>query len=50
LMDVKVEALTGTAHGEHSPDRVNHRNAHRDRLGDACRLNRSLSRGPTLQQ
>jgi putative transposase len=31
LMDLEVENLTGAAHGERSPDRVNHRNGYRDR-------------------
>jgi len=30
-MELEVESLTGAAHGERSPDRVNHRNGHRDR-------------------
>jgi putative transposase len=31
LMGLEVETLTGAAHGERSPDRVNHRNGYRDR-------------------
>jgi transposase-like protein len=31
LMELEVETLTGAAHGERSPDRVNHRNGLRDR-------------------
>jgi putative transposase len=31
LMELEVESLTGAAHGERSPDRVNHRNGYRDR-------------------
>jgi len=31
LMELEVENLTGAAHGERSPDRVNHRNGYRDR-------------------
>jgi len=31
LMELEVETLTGAAHGERSPDRVNHRNGFRDR-------------------
>ena len=32
LMAVEVENLTGAAHGERSPDRINQRNGYRDRL------------------
>jgi hypothetical protein len=28
----EVESLTGAAHGERSPDRINHRNGYRDRI------------------
>ena len=31
LMTVEVEALTGAAHGERTPERVNHRNGYRER-------------------
>jgi transposase-like protein len=31
LMELEVENLTGAAHGERSPDRINHRNGYRDR-------------------
>src|ERR1700736_3074612 len=32
LMELEVESLTGAAHGERSPERVNHRNGYRDRI------------------
>src|SRR5258705_11943711 len=32
LMELEVESLTGAAHGERSPDRINHRNGNRDRI------------------
>src|SRR5206468_374622 len=32
LMALEVESLTGAAHGERSPDRINHRNGYRDRI------------------
>ena len=32
LMELEVEGLTGAAHGEHSPERINQRNGYRDRL------------------
>ena len=32
LMELEVEGLTGAAHGERSPDRINHRNGYRDRV------------------
>jgi putative transposase len=31
LMELEVESLTGAAHGERSPDRIDHRNGYRDR-------------------
>ena len=31
LMELEVEGLTGTGHGERSPDRIAHRNGYRDR-------------------
>jgi hypothetical protein len=32
LMELEVASLTGAAHGERSPDRINHRNGYRDRI------------------
>ena len=32
LMELEVESLTGAAHGERSPDRINYRNGYRDRI------------------
>jgi putative transposase len=32
LMELEVAGLTGAAHGERHPDRLNHRNGYRDRL------------------
>ena len=32
LMELEVEGLTGAAHGERSPERINHRNGYRDRM------------------
>jgi putative transposase len=32
LMELDVEGLTGAAHGERRPDRLNHRNGYRDRV------------------
>jgi putative transposase len=32
LMELEVESLTGAAHGERSPERVNHRNGYRQRV------------------
>ena len=31
LMELEVESLTGAAHGERSPDRINYRNGYRER-------------------
>ena len=31
LMELEVESLTGAAHGQRRPDRINHRNGYRDR-------------------
>ena len=31
-MELEVESLTGAAHGERSPERINHRNGYRDRI------------------
>ena len=31
LMELEVESLTGAAHGERRPDRINHRDCYRDR-------------------
>jgi putative transposase len=31
-MELEVESLTGAAHGERSPNRINHRNGYRDRI------------------
>jgi len=31
-MELEVESLTGAAHGERRPDRINHRNGYRDRI------------------
>jgi putative transposase len=31
-MELEVESLTGAAHGERSPDRINYRNGYRDRI------------------
>jgi putative transposase len=30
LMELEVKGLTGAAHGERSPERINHRNGYRD--------------------
>ena len=44
LMELEVESLTGAAHGERSPERINHRNGYRDRdLGDARRARSSCA-------
>src|SRR3979409_1330117 len=32
LMELEVESLTGAAHRERSPERINHRNGYRDRI------------------
>jgi transposase-like protein len=32
LIEPEVEGLTGAAHGERSPERINQRNGYRDRL------------------
>src|SRR6202040_2087727 len=32
LMELEVESVTGAAHGERSPERINHRNGYRDRV------------------
>src|SRR5438270_9601622 len=32
LMELEVESLTGAAHRERSPERINHRNGYRDRM------------------
>ena len=32
LMELEVEGLTGAAHGQRSPDRINHRNGYRERI------------------
>src|SRR5689334_13779298 len=32
LMELEVESLTGAAHGERRPERINHRNGYRDRV------------------
>lgn len=37
LMELEVESATGAAHGERSPDRINHRNGYRDRVCDKRR-------------
>ena len=34
LMALEVEGLTGAAHGERTPERINQRNGYRDRLWD----------------
>jgi putative transposase len=34
MMDLEVEGLTGAAHGERSPARINHRNGYRERAWD----------------
>ena len=31
-MELEVESLTGAAHGQRSPDRINHRNGYRERI------------------
>jgi putative transposase len=37
LMELEVEGLTGAAHGERSPERINHRNGYRDRAWETRR-------------
>jgi len=37
-MELEVEGLTGAAHGERSPERINQRNGYRDRLWETVRL------------
>ena len=32
LMELEVESLTGAAHGQRSPDRINHRTGYRERI------------------
>ncbi|TQF84199.1 IS256 family transposase, partial [Elioraea sp. Yellowstone] len=32
LMELEIAGLTGAAHGERSPERINHRNGYRDRI------------------
>ena len=32
LMELEVESLTGAAHGQRSPERINHRNGYRERM------------------
>jgi transposase-like protein len=32
LMELEVESLTGAAHRERNPERINHRNGYRDRM------------------
>ena len=54
LMELDVESLTGAAHGARDPDRINHRNGHRDRSGrrapawSSC-ASRSCAREATSQ-
>ena len=49
LMTVEVEALTGAAHGERTPERVNHRNGYRERAWET-RAGRIDLRIPKLRQ
>ena len=49
LMAVEVEALTGAAHGERTPERVNHRNGYRERAWET-RAGRIDLRIPKLRQ
>ena len=45
LMTVEVDALTGAAHGERTPERVNHRNGYRERAWET-RAGRDRSEDP----
>lgn len=49
LMSAEVEALTGAAHGERSPDRINQRNGYRDRAWET-RAGRIDLKIPKLRQ
>jgi transposase-like protein len=49
LMSVEVEALTGAAHGERSPDRITQRNGYRDRAWET-RAGRIDLKIPKLRQ
>jgi hypothetical protein len=48
LMALEVESLTGAAHGERSPDRINHPNGYRDRIGGSPVRNRLAGGGGSL--
>lgn len=41
LMALEVEGLTGGAHGERTPERINQRNGYRDRLTGCGRSERA---------